>query len=214
MGDFSHALSKVHPDWLNLQDFDYALKILGRVAENGVEFAPGIAEVFRVYSTPPSSVRVVIVGQDPYPTRGDANGLAFSVDRAVNLPKSLRNIFKELSSDLQEPLREDGDLSDWQSEGVFLLNRTLTVPLSQSNGHSSIGWQDFTLNSLEVLGNYGAVALLLGKSAAECAPIFKETVITTHPSPLSAYRGFFGSKPFSTINNLLDQPINWSGKLK
>lgn len=206
MAVISPALSKVHPTWLELfpEEFESAAKLL----ESLSNYAPDNSDVFRVFSTSPKQVKVVIVGQDPYPTKGDATGLAFSVNRSAKLPKSLQNIFKELKSDL-DVTRVSGDLTDWQSQGVFLINRVLTVPLGQANGHKNIGWESFTEVIIKYLGEQGAVALLMGAAAQNLAPYFTKCVQVAHPSPLSAYRGFFGSKPFSRINTMLEKPITW-----
>ena len=204
------ALNKVHPDWLALfpKDFAEAAALLNELERKRGRFAPSVDKVFRVFETPPQSVKVVLVGQDPYPTLGDANGLAFSVDRESNLPKSLSNLFKELQDDLGIS-RKKGDLSDWQNQGVFLINRVLTVPIGKSNGNKKMGWESFTEKMIVYLAKQGAIGLLLGKSAQELSPHFKESVIAPHPSPLSAYRGFFGSKIFSRVNKKLKAPINW-----
>jgi uracil-DNA glycosylase len=203
------ALSKVHPAWLALfpDDFAEAASILDKL--NTLEkFAPSVEQVFRVFERAPESVKVVLVGQDPYPTLGDANGLAFSVDRKGNLPKSLQNLFKELQDDLGVA-RKDGDLTDWQSQGIFLINRVLTVPIGKAHGHKYLGWQVLTEKAIIYLAKQGAIGLLLGKSAQELAPHFKDYVAAPHPSPLSAYRGFFGSKIFSAVNEKLNVPIKW-----
>ena len=135
-------------------------------------------------------------------------GLAFSVKRNEKLPKSLQNIFKELQSDLGL-IRTSGDLSDWQSQGVFLLNRYLTAPVGHPLGHQNLGWELLTDKVITHLGKLNVVALLMGKPAAEFAPYFEKVVTTPHPSPLSAYRGFFGSKPFTRINEMLEESIKW-----
>lgn len=207
----SLALSKVDPEWRSLLDFDWALAILNSISG---EYAPKEVDVFNVFTTPPSQVKVVLIGQDPYPNLTDAMGLAFSVRRDSNLPRSLTNIFQELSEDLGGAIRSNGDLSDWQEQGVFLINRVLTIPLNSSgqgvsNGHADIGWLEFTEDVIRILGANGAVALLMGKSAAAMSKYFKAAIEVAHPSPLSAYRGFFGSKPFSRINALLTKPIEW-----
>ena len=134
--------------------------------------------------------------------------MAFSVNRTSRLPKSLQNLFKELSNDLGIS-RTQGDLSDWQAQGVFLINRVLTVPIGKSLRHRNIGWEKFTETIIKYLANQGAVGLLLGQSAQELAPYFKKKVLAPHPSPLSAHRGFFGSKIFSLVNALLNEPIKW-----
>jgi uracil-DNA glycosylase len=203
------ALSKVHPAWLALfpKEFAEAVSILDNL-KNSDSYAPSIEQVFRVFESAPETVKVVLVGQDPYPTLGDANGLAFSVDRNRNLPKSLRNLFKELQEDLGVA-RKDGDLTDWQNQGVFLINRVLTVPIGRAHGHKHLAWQVLTEKAIIYLAKQGAIGLLLGKSAQELSPHFKEFVAAPHPSPLSAYRGFFGSKIFSAVNSKLKEPINW-----
>ena len=200
------ALSKVHPKWLQLfpEAFQQADELLQKIAD----YTPTSSTVFRVFELPPEQVRVVLVGQDPYPTPGDATGLAFSVNRDAKLPKSLQNLFKELFSDLGIS-RNQGNLDDWHSQGVFLINRVLTVPIGISNGHRNIGWEIFTEKMIKYLAESGAVGLLLGKSAQQLSPYFKKKVLAPHPSPLSAHRGFFGSKIFSEVNVLLDEPIKW-----
>lgn len=196
----------IHKEWLKLfqREFNSASQLLDSLQD----YSPAKENVFKVFESAPSEVKVVIVGQDPYPTAGDATGLAFSVRRCEKLPKSLQNLFRELQSDLGIT-RTDGDLSDWQAQGVFLINRVLTVPSGQANGHKNIGWEDFTEIIIRYLGERGAVGFLMGKSAEEMAKYFSKKVITAHPSPLSAYRGFFGSKPFSSVNSLLANPIKW-----
>lgn len=202
----THALSKVHPKWLEAfpEDFKKAAELL----ESLENFTPSIDNVFNVFITSPEKVRVVMVGQDPYPNAGDAMGLAFSVDRLQLLPKSLLNIYKELADDLGI-VRGSGDLRDWQEQGVFLINRILTTPIGEPLGHKGIGWEEFTEKVIAYLAANGAVGFLMGKSAQEMSKYFTRSVITPHPSPLSAYRGFFGAKPFSAINALLDIPIKW-----
>ena len=209
MDDSMHALSKVHPRWLQLfpEDFARAEGILRTITN----YQPESKSVFRVFELSPDEVKVVIVGQDPYPTAGDATGVAFEVARDIKLPKSLQNIFKELQSDTGK-VRTSGNLSDWQLQGVFLINRILTTPTGKPLGHSNIGWEEFTEKIISYLGGKGTVALLMGNRAQEMGKYFVKKVEVAHPSPLSAYRGFFGSKPFSRINALLDmslEPINW-----
>jgi len=206
MAASTHALSKVHPHWLELfsEDFSKATELLDSL--DG--FTPTYSDVFNVFVTPPEKVKVVIVGQDPYPTAGDAMGLAFSVNRSEKLPKSLANIYTELFDDLGIR-RNSGDLRDWQGQGVFLINRILTTPIGNPLGHKGIGWEKFTEKIIAHLGKSGAVGLLMGKPAQEMAKYFSKSVLTPHPSPLSAYRGFFGAKPFSAVNALLEVPIKW-----
>ena len=206
MAASTHALSKVHPHWLELfsEDFGKATELLDSL--DG--FTPTYSDVFNVFVTPPEKVKVVIVGQDPYPTAGDAMGLAFSVNRSEKLPKSLANIYTELFDDLGIR-RNSGDLRDWQEQGVFLINRILTTPIGNPLGHKGVGWEDFTEKIIAHLGKSGVVGLLMGKPAQEMAKYFSKLVLTPHPSPLSAYRGFFGAKPFSAVNALLEVPIKW-----
>lgn len=200
------ALSKVHNDWLKLFPVEFAT--CAKLLDGLENFAPNPQDVFKVFETSPNSIKVLIVGQDPYPTFGDAMGLAFSVKRNEKLPKSLQNMFKELNSDLGI-YRTSGDLSDWQSQGVFLLNRYLTAPIGKPLGHQKLGWELLTDSVISYLSKQNVAALLMGKSAADYAPLFKNVVITPHPSPLSAHRGFFGSKPFSKLNAMIDRPIKW-----
>lgn len=200
------ALSKVHKDWLDL--FSEEFKATAKLLDSIENFAPNPQDVFNVFETPPNSVKVLVVGQDPYPTFGDAMGLAFSVKRSEKLPKSLQNMFKELKTDLGIT-RISGDLSDWRNQGVFLLNRYLTTPIGQPLGHEKLGWELLTDKVISSISKLNIPALLMGKSVERFAPMFEKVVITPHPSPLSAHRGFFGSKPFSKINSMLEQPIKW-----
>lgn len=174
---------------------------------------PPREQLFAAFSmTPPEQVRVVILGQDPYHGAGQAHGLAFSVSPGVKPPPSLVNIYKELQSDLGVPPRSDGCLTDWAAQGVFLLNTVLTVEAGKANSHSKLGWQAFTdavVASIAALPQ--PVAFLLWgaqaqKKAAQAAqsPYPRLVLTAPHPSPLSAYRGFFGSRPFSKINFFLE----------
>lgn len=158
----------------------------------------------------------MIVGQDPYPTPGHATGLAFSVSPAVTkLPASLKNIFTEYVSDTGFTQPKNGDLSEWAKNGVALLNSSLTLNLADKSDHLKIGWQGFTSAALNVLADRGCVAILWGSQAQKLGTAFAkdQKIESVHPSPLSAYRGFFGSRPFTRCNDLLmasDQlPINW-----
>ena len=169
--------------------------------------------------TPFESVKVVILGQDPYHGFGQAHGLSFSVQKGTLLPPSLRNIYKELQEDLGGELSTEGDLSHWAKQGVLLLNTVLTVEEGNANSHKGMGWERLTNRLIESLNelNHPVIFILWGKPAQD-----KEKLITNpshvilkapHPSPLSAYRGFFGSKPFSKVNEILIQqgqtPIRW-----
>ncbi len=171
-------------------------------------------------STPPDKVKVVILGQDPYPTPGHAHGLCFSVNPDVKpLPKSLLNIYKELADDLGI-VNHNGHLQNWAAQGVLLLNSVLTVESGKPNSHQGRGWETFTDTIIAQLNIQSqAVAFVLWGSYAQnkgCIIDAKRHFVlqAPHPSPLSAYRGFFGSKPFSKINQFLEnnaqQPIDWS----
>ena len=210
MAASTHALSRVHPDWLEVLDFQKAIQILNILNKQSNSYAPNEQDVFKVFQTSPRDVRVVIVGQDPYPTAGDAMGLAFAVNRNEKLPRSLHNIFKEIADDIGKPMRSNGDLRDWQAQGVFLINRILTVEIGSANSHSGIGWEEFTEEAIRYLGSKGAIGLFMGKSAAEMSKHFANYIEVAHPSPLSAHRGFFGSKVFSRVNSSLEDPIIWS----
>jgi uracil-DNA glycosylase len=174
---------------------------------------PPRSDVFRALQVPLPDVRVAIVGQDPYPTPGHAHGLAFSVPAGVHpLPKSLSNIFTELESDLGgRPA--SGDLTPWAQQGVLLLNRVLTVRSGHPASHRGRGWEVFTEAVLRATSPI--VAVLWGNDALTARPFFgaAEILASPHPSPLSAHRGFFGSRPFSRINAALlakgEQPITW-----
>lgn len=179
------------------------------------DIAPSFDLIFRALRHPISHTRVVIIGQDPYPTKGHAHGLAFSVDSTVSpLPASLRNIFEELKSDCAIT-RSSGDLSEWADQGVMLLNRILSTEIGSSMAHEKLGWEEITNTIASVLGQQPVVAVLWGRYAAQLAGYFKEEMVITsaHPSPLSAYRGFLGSQPFSAINSKLTElgipTINW-----
>ncbi|TNF46657.1 MAG: uracil-DNA glycosylase [Bacteroidetes bacterium] len=182
---------------------------------------PAGNEIFRAFDLcPPSKVKVVILGQDPYPTKGHAHGLCFSVDEKVKpLPKSLVNIFKELESDLSIQAPSNGDLSNWAQQGVLLINTVLTVREGLPDSHSGKGWEKFTDAAIQHLANSRSelVYVLWGAKAqkkVEYIDTQKNLIISSpHPSPLSAHRGFFGSKPFSRINEYLlkkgQTQINW-----
>lgn len=166
------------------------------------------------------SVKVVILGQDPYPTPGHAHGLCFSVHEDVRpFPKSLNNIFKEIKDDLDIDIPENGSLERWADQGVFLLNSVLTVNAHQPNSHKDFGWQQFTDAVIQTINSNceGVVFMLWGSQAQKKAELINtqrhHILSTVHPSPLSAYRGFFGCKHFSKANELLilqgKSPINW-----
>lgn len=206
---------QLHADWqIELQEHRQRIDEI-ELCLRGKEIEPPYEFVFRALSSSLGSTRVVIFGQDPYPTKGHAHGLAFSVDSKVSpLPASLRNIYRELESDVHSR-RASGDLSDWSEQGVMLINRVLTTETGQSLAHEKLGWQGVTETVAKVLGARGVIAVLWGNSAQELKKYFKdENVISSvHPSPLSAYRGFFGSQPFSQVNAKLVAkgftPITW-----
>ena len=196
-----------------LQDF-----VQKRRAE--VRVFPEEKNVFNALElTPFESVKVVILGQDPYHGFGQAHGLSFSVQKGIPLPPSLKNIYKELQEDIGGELPTEGDLSHWAKQGVLLLNTVLTVEEGNANSHKGMGWERLTNRLIESLNGlkHPVIFILWGKPAQD-----KEKLITNpnhvilkapHPSPLSAYRGFFGSKPFSKVNDILIQqgqtPIRW-----
>lgn len=174
----------------------------------GRPYLPSGPQVLRAFSRPRDDVKVLIVGQDPYPTPGHAIGLSFAVDRDVRpLPRSLANIYRELSDDLGIGPAPHGDLSAWSDQGVMLLNRVLTVAPGAAASHRGWGWEAVTEHAIRVLVDRDRplVAILWGKDAAGLRPLLGKTPIieSPHPSPLSARRGFFGSKPFSRANELL-----------
>ena len=198
--------------WHEFVDLD----LLAQISKNLTSsFIPEQQSIFRALQIPPDQVKVVIVGQDPYPNAKHAMGLAFSTPAGVApLPKSLKNIFTELNNDLAID-RSNGDLSDWANQGVLLLNRSLTVEPGKSDSHSNLGWQDFTEKIIQAAAKNGALAILWGNEAQKVSNLFADTDVfkSAHPSPLSAYRGFFGSKPFSKVNKRLIEkgliPIKW-----
>lgn len=200
-----HLFNQLHPDWqLVLSPYQDSILKIEHLLKNQ-DISPDRDLIFRSLTKPIAQAKVVIFGQDPYPTLGHAHGLAFSVDRSVNpLPPTLRNIFKEFCSDLGRE-RTSGDLSDWFEQGVLLINRVLTVQTGESMQHANIGWQEITDAVAQELGKRDVVAILWGKSAGELSKFFRPEwqIESVHPSPLSAYRGFFGSKPFTAINAIL-----------
>lgn len=178
-------------------------------------FIPEPHQIFSCLKMPIDSVKVVVVGQDPYPNPNHAMGLAFSVpSTTLKLPPTLKNIFRELDEDL-DIKNSSGDLTPWRDQGVLLLNRSLTTDPGLSLQHQSIGWLGFTEAVIAFLQPQKVVSVLWGAKAQELRGYFdQDSIISSpHPSPLSAYRGFFGSKPFSRVNSLLESrglsPINW-----
>lgn len=186
----------------------------------GEHVLPAPEHILRAFRQPFEEVRVLILGQDPYPTPGHPIGLSFAADRHVRpLPRSLANIHRELQDDLGIEPPEHGDLSAWTDQGVLLLNRALTVRAGSAGSHRGLGWEEITEAAVRALAQRGTplVALLWGSDARRMAPLLTGAgagvVESPHPSPLSAHRGFFGSRPFSRANALLEQagaaPVDW-----
>ena len=184
----------------------------------GRRYLPAGDRVLRAFQQPLSDVRVLIVGQDPYPTPGNPVGLSFSVAPEVRrLPPSLINIFREYSADLGYPAPANGDLTPWAERGVLLLNRVLTVAPGQPGSHRGKGWEEVTEQAIQALAARPEplAAILWGRDARNLAPLLDGVPLieSAHPSPNSADRGFFGSRPFSRANALLEtrgaQPIDW-----
>lgn len=206
--------------WAHLPFFhDPWPAISDRLASAG-EWLPGPARLFTALdATPPERVLVVILGQDPYPTPGHANGLAFSVAPDIALPRSLKNIFTELRDDIGA-VPANGDLSAWAAQGVLLLNTALSVLPGQAGVHAKWGWDRLARQAVAEAQAHGPIAFLLWGAHAQKAlaglPRPQDlTIATAHPSPLSARRGFFGSRPFSRINGWLvgqgRPPVDWAG---
>lgn len=185
----------------------------------GRAYLPSGDRVLRAFQRPFAEVKVLIVGQDPYPTPGHPIGLSFAVDPHVRpLPRSLTNIYRELDDDLQIQPAPHGDLSAWSDQGVLMLNRVLTVAPGAPASHRGWGWERVTEHAIRALAARDAplVAILWGKDAANAQPLLGDTpvIASAHPSPLSASRGFFGSRPFSRANELLQaqgaDPVDWA----
>ena len=184
----------------------------------GRTYLPAGPNVLRAFTQPLDDVRVLIVGQDPYPTPGHAIGLSFSVAPGVAPPRSLNNIFREMVEDLGVKRPTSGDLTPWAERGVLLLNRVLTVEPGNSGSHRRKGWEDVTDQAIRALVDRDEplVAILWGKDAQTLKPLLPDvpTIESVHPSPMSADRGFFGSRPFSRVNTELEElgadPIDWS----
>lgn len=222
-------MNKLQTDWFEffgddilqkISNINYNIRCLEQVGEI---IYPCEDDRFAAFTIKPSDIKVVIIGQDPYHGEDQANGLAFSVRRGVKLPPSLKNMFKEINSDTGCANNAIGDLTQWVDQGVFLLNRCLTVSKGQPGSHDSIGWHEVTEFIVSKLSNDypDIVFLLLGKKAQLLEYVINErsTVIkTSHPSPMgnSCNKGFFGSRCFSTINTVLItngyKPIDWSIK--
>ncbi len=185
----------------------------------GRTYLPAGQNVLRAFTLPFADVRVLIVGQDPYPTPGHAVGLSFSVEPHVRpIPRSLQNIYRELGTDLGLPLPPNGDLTPWTGHGVLLLNRVLTVAPGAPASHRGKGWELVTDQAIRALATRGTplVAILWGRDAQSLRPLLRGVACleSAHPSPMSADRGFFGSRPFSRANAMLAEqgaePVDWS----
>lgn len=210
--DWATALSPVACDIARMGDFLRAELAAGR------GYLPAGDHVLRAFSRPLADVRVLVIGQDPYPTPGHPVGLSFSVARDVRpLPRSLTNIYTELQSDLGIPPAPHGDLGAWFDQGVLLLNRVLTVRPGTPASHRGKGWEEVTSTAVRALASRGGplVAILWGRDAQSTLPLLGDVpaICSAHPSPLSARNGFFGSRPFSRANAELvrqgGQPIDW-----
>jgi uracil-DNA glycosylase len=210
---WAEALAPVADQVGSLGDFLRAEVAAGR------GYLPAGDNVLRAFHRPLADVRVLIMGQDPYPTPGHPVGLSFSVHPDVRpLPRSLQNIFRELEADLGVPRPRSGDLSPWSDQGVLMLNRVLTVRPGTPGSHRGQGWESVTEQAIRALvaRRQPLVALLWGRDAQSIRPLLGDTprVESVHPSPMSADRGFFGSRPFSRVNELLTaqgaQPVDWA----
>lgn len=218
----------LEPGWLSVLDSEFEkpymknLKLfLLQEKEAGYTIYPKGADIFNAFNhTPFDNVKVVILGQDPYHGDGQAHGLSFSVKKGVTVPPSLKNIYKELETDIEGfKTPNHGELTQWADQGVLLLNATLTVRAHEAGSHQGKGWEAFTDQAISQLSaqKTGLVFLLWGKYAQNKSILIdeqKHTVLkSAHPSPFSAYNGFFGSKPFSRTNAVLagrgEEPVNW-----
>jgi uracil-DNA glycosylase len=214
----------VAPDWAEaLAPVDERIEAMGRFLRAelaaGRSYLPAGEHVLRAFRRPLAEVRVLVVGQDPYPTPGHPIGLSFAVDAHVRpVPRSLANIYRELATDVGVEPPPHGDLTAWADRGVMLLNRVLTVRPGEAASHRGRGWEEVTECAIHALARRGGplAAILWGRDAQGLKPMLGPVpwVESPHPSPLSASRGFFGSRPFSRVNQLLvDQggsPVDWT----
>lgn len=217
---------KIDPSWKRVlsdefqKPYFYALKSFLIEEKKHHRIFPAGKNIFNAFNTTPfDKVKVVVIGQDPYHGEGQAHGLAFSVQDGVKFPPSLMNIFQEYCEDLGEPFPENGNLTKWAQEGVFLMNTVLTVRQNEAHSHKDKGWELFTDAVIRTISEQKEhiVFILWGRPAQMKASLIddkKHKVLRApHPSPLSAYRGFFGSKPFSQTNDFLRmhaiRPIAW-----
>lgn len=220
--------ANLHPSWKSYLDpefeKDYMLQLktfLASEKQNGYTILPRSKEVFNAFNhTPFDQVKIVIIGQDPYHGVGQAHGLSFSVRKGIAIPPSLQNIYKELINDIPEfSYPPHGELTQWADQGVLLLNATLTVRASQAGSHQQKGWEIFTDKAISVLNEHrsGLIFMLWGRFAQQKIPLIdtsRHHVLTAaHPSPFSAYNGFFGCKHFSKANSILleegTQAVDW-----
>ena len=217
---------QLHPEWktflkeeLNSNNFQAIINNLATERKNHIVFPKNDA-IFKAFNLiRPSNIKIVILGKDPYHGKGQAHGLSFSVPIGVKIPPSLRNIFKELKSDLNHSISSNGNLDYWAEQGVLLLNSTLTVRERKAGSHHKLGWERFTDNVIKKISDKkkGVIFLLWGAFAQKKTMLINtkkhHILSTTHPSPFSAYKGFFGCKHFSKTNKILiannQQPINW-----
>ncbi|AJK68718.1 Uracil-DNA glycosylase [Corynebacterium marinum DSM 44953] len=209
----------VHSTWRPaLAPVEDQIHELGDFLRTEPDYLPAGGDILRAFQDPFDEVKVLIVGQDPYPTPGHAMGLSFSTRPGVRpLPRSLANIYRELNSDLGLPIPEDGDLSAWSRQGVLLLNRVLTVRPGEPASHRGKGWEQVTEAAIRALVDRRRplVAILWGRDAQTAGRFLGDTprIESAHPSPLSASRGFFGSRPFSRANELLvsagSEEVDW-----
>lgn len=209
----------VHPSWqAPLAEVEPAIHAMGDFLRSEPAYLPAGKDILRAFSTPFEDVRVLILGQDPYPTPGHPMGLSFSTQPGVKPPRSLVNIYQELNDDLGILPRPDGDLTSWQRNGVMLLNRVLTVRPGAPGSHRGKGWEAVTAHAIAQLAQRGTplVAILWGRDAQTAKQFLGDTptIESPHPSPLSARRGFFGSRPFSRANQALisqgASPVDWA----
>ncbi|MDN5892579.1 MAG: uracil-DNA glycosylase [Nocardioides sp.] len=214
----------VAPDWAEvLEPVDDQIAVMGGFLREelaaGHGYLPHGDHVLRAFQRPLGGVRVLIVGQDPYPTPGHPIGLSFAVAPDVRpIPRSLSNIYQEMSNDLGLLKADHGDLTAWADQGVMLLNRVLTVRPGEPASHRGRGWEQITQCAIAALGRRGGplAPILWGRDAQTLKPTLGSVpwVESAHPSPLSARRGFFGSRPFSRVNRLLEEqgggPVDWS----
>ena len=209
----------VHESWQEpLAAVEDQIHAMGDFLRGEDAYLPRGNDILRAFADPFDQVRVLILGQDPYPTPGHPMGLAFSTQPGVAAPRSLVNIYRELHDDLGVPPRNDGDLSNWSKQGILLLNRVLTVRPGKPASHRGKGWEEVTQAAIEALVARGTplVALLWGRDAQTAGRFLGNTprIESPHPSPLSASRGFFGSRPFSRANEALEaqgaKPVDWS----